>query len=192
MQLMISRQPNVNFYNNPIIAAVRNKSDLEDSFQSNVSTVFILHSSILNARHLVELCREHGKYVLVHLDMVEGLGSDMEAVRFIKEVVNPHGVISTRTNVLKHARECELYTIQRCFCVDSAALRSGIKAAEQICPDAIELLPGIVSKAVYKFVSQLNRPIITGGLISTKEDIIASLNAGAMAISTSCKDLWNK
>lgn len=182
----------VHFYNNPIIAAARNKLDLEDSFRSNVVTVFLLHSSIMNVKYFVEMCKKNGKYVLVHLDMIDGLGSDMEAIRFINDEVKPNGVISTRTNVLKHAKECGLYTIQRCFCVDSAAVRTGIKSAEQISADAIEVLPGISTKVIRKYVSQLNRPIITGGLISTKEDIIASLNAGAIAVSTSCKELWNK
>ncbi len=34
-------------------------------------------------------------------------------------------------------------------------------------------------------------PIITGGLIMDKEDVIQSLNAGAIAVSTSNKNVWN-
>ena len=33
-------------------------------------------------------------------------------------------------------------------------------------------------------------PVIAGGLISDKEDIIAALDAGAAAISTTKEELW--
>lgn len=179
------------FYSNPIIAAVRNKEDLQDSFQTEVSTVFILHSSILNVKELVDMSRENKKNVLIHVDMVDGLGNDSEAVKFVADLVKPDGIISTKTNIIKYAKEYGLYTVQRCFCVDSAAIRTGIRSVEQISPDAVELLPGVVPRVVSKFISSVGKHIITGGMVQTKDDIIASLNAGAIAVSTSCKELWN-
>ena len=37
---------------------------------------------------------------------------------------------------------------------------------------------------------KLSVPVIAGGLISDKEDIIAALDAGATAISTTKEELW--
>ena len=38
--------------------------------------------------------------------------------------------------------------------------------------------------------NEVRVPIIAGGLIQTKKDIIESLSAGAMAISTTKQELW--
>jgi glycerol uptake operon antiterminator len=52
-------------------------------------------------------------------------------------------------------------------------------------------MPGIASKIIGRLKDRINVPVIAGGLISTKDDIIDSLSEGAVAVSTSCKDLWN-
>jgi glycerol uptake operon antiterminator len=56
----------------------------------------------------------------------------------------------------------------------------------------IEIMPGVVPKALKILKQRLDIPIISGGLIDTKEEIIEALNAGAIAVSTSNKDLWYK
>ena len=38
---------------------------------------------------------------------------------------------------------------------------------------------------------QLNVPVIAGGLIADKEDVIQALDAGAVAISTTNESVWN-
>lgn len=55
------------------------------------------------------------------------------------------------------------------------AFRTGIRTIEQTNPDVVELLPGVIPKAVTYIVSQLKNPINTGGMVTTKEDVIAAL-----------------
>jgi glycerol uptake operon antiterminator len=179
------------YFDNPIIAAVRDINDLEESLQSNVSAVFLLTGTLLNIKQLVLQCKGK-KYVFLHADLIEGLSNDLGAIRYLAEVVKPDGIISTRNNVIKYGRELGLYTIQRYFCMDSLALHTGIKAIGQANPDAVELLPGIIPRVVAYMVSQVKKPIITGGMILTKEDVVEALKKEAVAVSTSCKELWNK
>ena len=46
-------------------------------------------------------------------------------------------------------------------------------------------------KIITRMKKELGVPIIAGGLIADKEDVIQALDAGAIAISTTNKDVWN-
>ena len=54
----------------------------------------------------------------------------------------------------------------------------------------VEIMPGIVPKALKEIRSYTRTPIIAGGLISDKKDIMAAFEAGADAISTTRNELW--
>lgn len=179
------------FFDNPIIAAVRDICDLNEALQSKASSIFLLTGTLLNIKEIVTECKRK-KFIFLHVDLVAGLDSDFEALRYLAEEVKPNGIISTRNNVIKNGKTMGFCTIQRYFCMDSLAFRTGIRTIEQTNPDIVELLPGVIPKAVAYMVSQLKKPVITGGMVTTKEDVIAALQNGAVAISTSCKGLWNK
>lgn len=70
------------------------------------------------------------------------------------------------------------------------ALETGINSIRTIKADAVEVLPGVIAKIIKEIVEKTNIPIIAGGLIRDKEDVINSLNAGAIAISTSKEEVW--
>jgi glycerol uptake operon antiterminator len=179
------------YFDNPIIAAVRDVNDLELALQSKVSAIFLLTGNLMNIKQLVTRCKGE-KYVFLHVDLVAGLGNDSSAIKFLAEAVKPDGIISTRSNLIKFGKELGLYTIQRYFCMDSLALHTGIKAMRQANPDTVELLPGIIPRVVSYVAAQVKKPIIAGGMIVTKEDVMEALNKKAIAVSTSCKELWNK
>ncbi len=75
--------------------------------------------------------------------------------------------------------------------MDSLALHTGIKAIGQANPDAVELLPGIIPRVVEYVATQVKKPVITGGMIISKVDVLEALKREAVAVSTSCKELWN-
>jgi glycerol uptake operon antiterminator len=45
-------------------------------------------------------------------------------------------------------------------------------------------------KIVKRCVSDTGIPVITGGLILDKDDVVSALGAGATAVSTTNEDLW--
>ena len=57
-------------------------------------------------------------------------------------------------------------------------------------PDFIEVLPGLMPKVIRKICRTSRIPIIAGGLITDKEDVVAALSAGAIAVSTTNQDVW--
>lgn len=56
----------------------------------------------------------------------------------------------------------------------------------------MEILPGLMPKIIRKIEKTIKIPIITGGLIEDKEDIINALAGGAIGISTTNSKLWDE
>jgi len=69
--------------------------------------------------------------------------------------------------------------------LDSMALENAYHNIDYSNPDLIEILPGIATKSFCLVKKHSNIPIIAGGLIRTKQDIIDAISEGATAISSS-------
>ena len=52
------------------------------------------------------------------------------------------------------------------------------------------LLPGLMPRVVKDICNSTDIPIITGGLIKTRDEVIQALNAGATAVSSTCCEVW--
>ncbi len=175
----------------PIIAAVRDLKDLNMALSSNAQVIFLLTGDIMNIFEIVQEVRKYSKIILLHFDLIEGLGKDNKAVEYLAERVKPDGIISTRNNILTYAKQIGFFVVQRFFLLDSQALKTGLTSAKQIQPDMVEIMPGIVVPSVItEIVTDINLPVIAGGLVKKKEEVINALKSGAIAISTSEKDLW--
>lgn len=175
---------------NPVVGALRNDNDLALICKSAIKIVFVLYGDILNIKKTSDVLQSKNKIVFIHLDMIEGLKTDHKGVEFIRETTHPYGVISTKGITLKHASNMGMFTIQRIFMLDTLSFETGIKNIHTFSPNAVEVLPGIASKAIKNLEKEINQPIIAGGLIKNKKDAIYALSAGAKAISTSSKELW--
>jgi len=175
---------------NPIIAALKNADDLEDVIKSQVNVVFVLHADIFNIDYLVNAIKDSGKSVLIHIDFLEGIGRDNKAIDYIAQRIKPDGIISTRSNHIKYAKENGMFAIQRFFLIDSLSYDTLIKSVHSLPPDMVEILPGAMPSVLAKITAQLEMPVIAGGLISSKEDIIMLLNSGVQGVSTGKKELW--
>lgn len=179
------------FQANPIIAAVRNPKDIYDAVESEAEVIFLLGGNIYNLKKMVDFISQSGKHVFVHLDLLKGYAQDNYFIKYLKEEINPTGVISTRNSLVAKAKQEGLMTVQRLFLLDSSAMDTTIQSARKIKPDAVEVLPGLVPKIIHRVKDELAIPIITGGFIETEEEVQSCINAGAIAASTSHKPLWN-
>lgn len=176
---------------NPIIAAVRNAEGLDKALHSEVTTIFLLNSDIFNIRNLTEAIQSKNKSVFVHMDFVEGLGNDHKAVDYLAEVIRPDGIISTRGSLIRHARGKGLFSIQRFFLIDSLSYQTAIKQVYSVKPDMIEVLPGVMPSVINRICREVSIPVIAGGMIDSKQDIIEILKAGAMGASVGKTSLWD-
>ena len=175
----------------PIIAAVRSPKALKQACQTDIGTVFILHASLSDIAALTKEAKAAGKCVFIHADLVEGLSADAAAVRYLRKTTDADGLISTRSGVIRAAKECGFLTVQRFFIVDSQALEAVERTVAQTHPDCIELMPGILPTVIARLHTRLSMPVIAGGLVETKEQVIALLSAGINGISTGKEELWS-
>ena len=176
----------------PVIASARDLDAVRRATQTDVAAIFLLGGSILTLKELARAARSGGKRVFVHLDLLGGLGRDNSAVEWCAKEVEPDGMISTRAPLLKRARELNILTIQRLFLMDSASLHHGVNLFKTHAPDMLEVLPGLVPKAITQLRAQINRPIIAGGMITELVDVQQAMRAGASGVSTSVESLWHK
>ena len=124
------------------------------------------------------------------MDLIEGLGGKETTVDFIKEHTAADGIISTRPALVKRGKELGLYAILRIFMLDSRAFENIQKQLNFVKPDALEILPGLIPKIIRRVSKMTKIPIIAGGLISEKEDVVAALSAGAISVSTTNVNVW--
>lgn len=179
-----------NIHNNPVIAAINDMEKAEAAISSPCKIIFLLTGNIFSIEGIVNKVKDNNKLIYVHIDLMEGFSKDVVALRFIKEHINPNGIITTRGNLVKAAKEMNIFAIQRLFALDSLSLDTGIKSVRNTKPDAIEILPGIMPRVTKYIYGETKTPVISGGLISCKEDVIQNLKSGAIGISTSKEEIW--
>lgn len=176
---------------NPIIAAVNCVEKLEQAIQSPCEIVFLLTGNIFNLKDSIDKVKDADMDIYIHVDLMEGFSKDVMALKYIQENMRPDGIITTRVNLVKKAKTMNISTIQRLFLLDSLSVESGINSVRATRPDAIEIMPGSMPKVIKNIKPQTtNLPLIAGGLISDKEDVIECLKAGVIGISTSKEELW--
>ena len=175
---------------NPIIAAIKEESDLDELLETDVEVIFVLQSSLLTIKALSNKIDASGKVGFVHLGLVKGLSDDEVGLRYLKENTSFVGIISTKWPQLVRAQALGFMTVYRIFMVDSLAFNSLKNAQNPKFPDFIEILPNASGKIIKSVMDQIKRPLIVSGLITDKEDVINALKHGATAISSTNKDVW--
>ncbi len=176
----------------PVIAAVKDEEGLEKSLRTDCRIIFILYGNICSLTTIVERIKNRDKLAIVHADLVQGLSAKIEAIDYIKNNTKADGILSTKGNLVKHAADIGLIGILRNFIIDSMAMENVKKQVELAHPDIIEIMPGIMPEIIEKLKNEIKLPLIAGGLISDKKDVIAALSAGADAVSTTKEELWNE
>ena len=178
----------------PIVAAVKDDRGLERCLSSDVDAVFILYGDICTIADIVDRIKDAGTIAMVHMDLITGLSPRDISLDFIRKYTRADGIITTKGNLISHAKEIGLATVLRHFVLDSMALINIERQSHQnreTQPDMIEILPGIiVPKMIRKICAMSRVPVICGGLIQEKEDVMSALSSGAVAISTTSPEVW--
>ncbi|TVY09730.1 glycerol-3-phosphate responsive antiterminator [Paenibacillus cremeus] len=182
--------PIVDLVEHQTIAAVQREEDLAQALKSQANVIFLLTGSIFNIKDLVDQTKEAGKAVFLHMEFIEGIAADRKGVSYVAKRVFPTGIISTKSNLIRTAKEEGLMAIQRIFLIDRSAVQRGIKSVEQSQPDAIEVMPGLMPRIIREMTNMTPLPIIAGGLVSYQEEIDEALRAGALAVSVGNDKLW--
>ena len=172
---------------NPVIAAIRDDR-WEAALRSPAQVLFYLSADLTTVRRRITQAHEAGKILLIHMDLADGIGKDRSGLRYLAQC-GVDGIISTKGQLIRAAREMGLVTVQRFFALDSKGMESIEETLHAGTPHLMEIMPGVITKAIHRFQS-FGIPVIAGGLLETKLEVTEALRAGAAAISTGAEALW--
>lgn len=179
---------------NPVIAAVKNDAGLQAAVEmEEIQVIFVLYGDVCTIPEILEKIKAAGKKAMVHIDLIAGLSAKEISVEFIARQTRADGIITTKPALVRRAKELGIFAVLRFFVIDSLALKN-IENLEMQCgtsrPDFIEVLPGVMPKVLGRIAKVSRIPMIAGGLITEKEDVIAALSVGAIAVSSTNQDVW--
>ena len=179
---------------NPVIAAVKSDAGLQAAVEmEEIQVIFVLYGDVCTIPEILERIKAAGKKAMVHIDLIAGLSAKEISVKFIARQTRADGIITTKPALVRRAKELGIFAVLRFFVIDSLALKN-IENLEMQCgtsrPDFIEVLPGVMPKVLGRIAKVSRIPMIAGGLITEKEDVIAALSVGAIAVSSTNQDVW--
>jgi len=172
---------------NPVIAAIGDDK-WQKALESPVKVIFYMSANLITIGERVNQAHAAGKYVMVHLDLADGIGRDRVGIRYLSQC-GVDGIISTKGQLIRWAKELGLFTIQRFFAVDSSGAESIGEMFRNTNPHLMEIMPGVVTKVITHYTDR-GMPVIAGGLIQYKSEVMDALGAGATAVSTGQPELW--
>lgn len=170
--------------------ASSNLKEFEHFLKSPFEIGVMLEVHIAQLKNIHSMAKQYGKKMIYHVDMIQGLKSDDFSTEYICQEFKPYGLISTKSSVILKAKQKGVIAVQRVFLIDSHALEKNYKLIEKTQPDYIEVLPGAMPWMISEVKERVNIPIFAGGLIRTHEEVKNALEAGADAITTSKRELW--
>ncbi|MBC7217245.1 MAG: glycerol-3-phosphate responsive antiterminator [Candidatus Caldatribacterium sp.] len=177
----------------PVIGSLRstNVKDLTQEDLRLCSVYFLLEGDIFGIRRILELV-DGDTSLFLHVDLFGGIAPDESGFLLLRELFpKVQGIISTRARTLALAQRMGFATIFRLFCIDSESLRTGLKVVQEVKPDAVEVLPGIIFPKIRGYIPFSEfPPVICGGFIRKRREVLEILKSGALAVSTSAKELW--
>lgn len=175
----------------PIIAAFRDVKSLRIEELDRVGVLFILGGTIFDLPDIMDQAVTSGKLVFVDIDLIKGVGKDAPGIRYLAKEIHVHGMITTRSNLIKSAQKEGMLSVQRIFVLDSESLAGGLNVITKSAPDAVEILPGLIlPKIMDRIRARVSVPVIAGGLITRREEIREILSSGAIGVSTTTPGLY--
>jgi glycerol uptake operon antiterminator len=178
--------------NQKILPAATNMKEFERFLKSSYEIGVFLDMHIAQLKNINMMAKENGKKMIYHVDLIHGIKNDEYATEYICQDFKPYGLISTKSGVITKAKQKGVIAVQRIFLIDSHALDKSYQLIERTLPDFIEVLPGAMPKMIEEVKDRVKVPIFAGGFIRTPEDVQNALDAGATAITTSKRELWER
>ena len=176
----------------PVAAAIKSSEDMQVALNSDALLLFVLKGDAFQLAPFVNQAHQRGKGLVVHVDLVNGIGKDRAGIQYLHQV-GVDAVITSRSQLVSAGRAEGLTTIQRLLLLDDSALESGVRTIARAAPDIVEILPGIIFPEVAPTLQQLlPGPFIAGGFIRTAADVARIQAAGGILSSSSTYQLWHR
>jgi len=176
----------------PVAAAMKSTEDMQVALSSDALLLFLLKGDALQLAPFIIQAHKRGKGVVVHIDLVSGIGKDRAGIQYLGQM-GVDAIITSRSQLVSAARAEGLITIQRLLLVDDSALDTGVRTIARAAPDIVEILPGIIFPDVASTLQKLlPGPFIAGGFIRSDAEVARVQAAGGILSSSSTYALWHR
>src|SRR2546423_12343843 len=176
----------------PVAAAVKSNDDMQVALESDALLLFILKGDAFQIAPFVAQAHQKGKGMVVHVDLISGIGKDRAGIQYLHEI-GVDAIITSRSQLVSAGRAEGLTTIQRLLLVDDSALDTGVRTIARAAPDIVEILPGIIFPEVAPTLQRLlPGPFIAGGFIRSAAEVARVQAAGGILSSSSTSTLWHR
>src|SRR5947209_19415455 len=174
----------------PVAAAMKSNEDMQVALDSDALLLFLLKGDAFQLAPFIAQAHQRGKGVVVHVDLVSGIGKDRAGIQYLRQI-GIDAIITSRSQLVSAGRAEGLTTIQRLLLLDDSALETGIRTIARAAPDIVEVLPGIIFPEVASILQRLlPGPFITGGFIRSASAVSRVKDAGGILSSSSTYALW--
>src|SRR6266567_3732140 len=176
----------------PVAAAMKSNDDMQVALESDAVLLFLLKGDAFQLAPFVAQAHQRRKGVVVHVDLVSGIGKDRAGIQYLRQM-GVDAIITSRSQLVSAGRAEGLTTIQRLLLLDDSALDTGVRTIARAAPDVVEILPGIIFPDVAQTLQRLlPGPFIAGGFIRTAADVARVQAAGSILSSSSTYALWRR
>ncbi len=174
----------------PVAAAIKSNEDMQIALKSDALLLFLLKGDAFQIAPFIAEAHRLGKGVVVHVDLVSGVGKDRAGIQYLRQI-GVDAIITSRSQLVSAGRAEGLTTIQRLLLLDDSALDNGVRSIARAAPDIVEILPGIIFPEIAQTLQRLlPGPFIAGGFIRTAADVARLKAAGSILSSSSTYTLW--
>jgi glycerol uptake operon antiterminator len=174
----------------PVIASIKDDDGLRAVVNAPSPVVFVLFGSVMTIQGIVATLKKAGKTVFVDVDLLDGFSAKAITVDFLNAHTDAEGILSSKTIMIKAAKAAGLLAIHRLFLIDSFSYNNVGKQISLSQPDAIMILPGCMPRVIRWVKAETDLPLVAGGLVCDKDDVVGALGAGAVAIASSNRGVW--
>ncbi len=176
-----------------VIPVVRTIDDFRFALIHAIApSIMLLFGDITSLPQLLTQAKQNNKRVILHVDLLEGISKDRAGIKFLARA-GVKAVVTTRSQLVRLAREEGMITIQRLFLVDSESVKISAQLLRNCKPDIVEIMPAHTPARIIQMLLKENSlPLMAGGFLSSNEDVFNALHSGVSAVSSSSRELWNE
>lgn len=175
---------------NPVIGTLFGENDLEQFCSRPTRFSFVANLPLVRVAAVFERLSAAATLPLLNVDSVPGLTANADGLEYLKSVGVP-GIVSTHTQAVSRAADLGLLSVQKVFVTDRSNLRRAAATVKSSHAHFVQLMPWpVVPHLSPEFLRALG-PFIVSGFVNEEDDIHAALRLGALAVSSSQKELWD-
>jgi len=174
------------------LPALSNFSMIKKFLNTDIKYCILVNFQLAELGEIISELKSHNRKVLVHIDMIKGLSADEYGAIHLIQNYRVDGIISIKPKVIAVCKKRQVIAMQRIFLKDSISLKRSLVVIGKTKPDCLEILPAISTYIIQYIKDTLHCEVFSGGLISSEQQIQDCLNAGAIGITVSNPNLWEK